>query len=153
MTLTIRTADFDDPALSIFLEAHLQDMAPHSPAESRHALDIAALRKPTVRLWVAQDEGVILGSCALGGLAPNHEELKSMRTEPRARGRGIASRLLEHVLTDAISRQVKRVSLETGSADFFAPARNFYAKNGFTVCRPFGLYREDPYSTYMTRPL
>lgn len=153
MSLIIRTADFGDPALRTFLEAHLEDMAPHSPVESRHALDLAALQKPTVRLWIAQIGGTIAGTCALGVLTPDHEELKSMRTAPQLRGEGVASQVLEHVLADAAARGVKRVSLETGSMDFFAPARALYAKNGFGFCEPFGSYREDPYSAYMTRLL
>lgn len=150
MTPTIRPADFDDPALRIFLEAHVQDMAAHSPVESLHALDLVALQEPTVRLWVALVEDTIAGTCALGALTSDHEELKSMRTDPQVRGQGVASRLLDHVLAHAAARGVKRVSLETGSMDFFAPARALYARNGFTVCGPFGSYREDPYSTFMT---
>lgn len=47
MTLTIRRANFHNPGLKIFPEAHLADMAPLSPPESRHGLDMAALQKPT----------------------------------------------------------------------------------------------------------
>jgi len=46
-----------------------------------------------------------------------------------------------------------RMSLETGSADFFAPARGLYAKFGFTYCQPFADYTVDPNSVYMTRTL
>jgi putative acetyltransferase len=153
MMLTIRPADFDDPALSIFLKGHLRDMAPHSPTESQHALDLTALQKPTVRLWVAWHDGKIAGTCALTTLTPDHEELKSMRTDPRLRGQGVAKRLLQHVLADATARDVKRISLETGSTEFFAPARALYARSGFSPCQPFGPYSEDPYSSYMTRSL
>ncbi|OUM40284.1 GNAT family N-acetyltransferase [Arthrobacter sedimenti] len=151
MTCTIRPADFDDPALEDFLRAHLADMAPHSPKESQHALDMAALRQPGVRLWVAWHGRRIAGTSALAVLEPGHEELKSMRTEPELRGRGIASALLNHVLADARARHVTRISLETGSMEFFAPARALYARHAFDPCPPFGSYKEDPYSSYMTR--
>lgn len=153
MTLLIQAADFDDPALIIFLESHLADMAPHSPAESQHALDVEALKKPSVRLWVAWNEQQIAGTCALTALTPGHEELKSMRTAPEFRGQGVASQLLGHVLADAKARKVTMLSLETGSMEFFAPARALYAKNGFRKCPPFGPYREDPHSVYMNREL
>ncbi len=153
MPCTIRPADFGDPALEAFLRAHLADMALESPKESQHALDLAALQQPGVRLWVAWHEGRIAGTCALAVLEPGHEELKSMRTEPELRGRGIASELLDHVLADARARQVGRISLETGSMEFFAPARALYARHGFDPCPPFGSYRHDPHSTYMTRAL
>jgi len=150
MTLAIHPADFDDPALAIFLEAHLTDMAPHSPLESQHALDLAALRQPTVRLWVARSGQRIAGTCALAVLAPGHEELKSMRTDPGFRGQGVATRLLRHAVANAKTRQVARISLETGAMEFFSPARALYAKHGFEPCQPFGSYVEDPHSVYMT---
>lgn len=153
MTIEIDAADFADPRLTEFLQAHLDDMAPTAPAESRHALDLAGLRAPGVRLWVAHDGPDIVGTAALAAIEPGHEEIKSMRTDPARRGEGIAARLLDHVLADATRRGVRRVSLETGSMDFFAPARALYARAGFTTCSPFGGYTEDPHSTFLTRAL
>ena len=151
--MQITRADFADPRLAAFLQAHLDDTAPTAPAESRHALDLTSLQSPDVRLWVATDHDGIIGTAALATLDAGHEELKSMRTEPRARGRGVARALLFHVLDDAQSRGVARVSLETGTMEFFAPARALYAKAGFVLCPPFGSYVEDPHSTFMTRTL
>ena len=152
-TITITRADFTDPALADFLQAHLDDMEPTAPAESRHALDLGALQAPGVRLWVATEEDDLLGTAALAVVEPGHEELKSMRTAPPARGRGVASALLAHLLGDATSRGVVRLSLETGSMDFFVPARSLYARSGFEPCGPFGSYVEDPNSVFMTRLL
>jgi putative acetyltransferase len=149
----ITRADLDDPRLAAFLQAHLDDMETTAPPESRHALDLDGLRAPHVRMWVATEGDEVVGTAALAALDERHEELKSMRTEPRLRGRGVASRLLDHVLADARARGVARVSLETGSMEFFVPARAFYARAGFTPCPPFGSYVEDPHSTFMTREL
>ena len=151
MTLTVSPADFADPRLADFLQAHLDDLAPTAPAESRHALDLAARRAPGVRMGVTYDAAGIVGTAALAPLEPGHEELKSMRTAPRLRGRGIARGLLTHVLADARSRGVERVSLETGSMGFFAPARRLYESAGFVPCPPFGSYVDDPNSVFMTR--
>lgn len=153
MTVSIERADFRDSALERFLQDHLDDLAPTAPAESRHALDITALQLATVRLWVAREGSDILGTAALATLEPGHEELKSMRTHPDRRGEGIAARVLDHLLADARSRAVRRISLETGSMDFFAPARALYLKSGFVACPPFGAYTDDPNSTFMTRAL
>lgn len=150
VTVRIDRADLDDPDLETFLQAHLDDLAPTAPAESRHALDLDALRRPTIRLWVAQEGSEIVGTGALAALEPGHEELKSMRTHPARRGMGIASRLIAHLLADARSRGVRRVSLETGSMGFFAPARALYGKAGFVPCPPFGVYSNDPNSVYRT---
>lgn len=151
--LAISRADFDDPALADFLQQHLDDMATVSPADSCHALDLAELKRPAVRVWAAYDDGSLVGTAALAGLEPGHEELKSMRTAPLRRGAGVATQLLQHVLGDARARNVTRISLETGSMEFFVPARALYAKHGFVVCRPFGGYVEDPHSTFMTLSL
>jgi putative acetyltransferase len=43
-----------------------------------------------------------------------------------------------------------RVSLETGSWPFFGPARALYARHGFVECAPFGDYRPDRNSVFMT---
>ena len=148
--IDIAPADFADPALRSFLQAHLDDLAPTAPPESQHALDFDALQKPTVRLWVAADEDSIVGTVALAELADGHAELKSMRTSPELRGQGLGAKLLQHALADARSRGIGRVSLETGSQDFFAAAHALYRKAGFVECGPFGSYDEDPNSTFMT---
>jgi putative acetyltransferase len=74
-----------------------------------------------------------------------------MRTHPSRRGRGVAGRVLDHLLADARRRGIRRVSLETGSAEFFAPARALYTRAGFVPCPPFGTYREDLHSVFLTR--
>ena len=149
----ITRADFGDPRLAAFLQAHLDDMEPTAPPESRHALDLTALHGDGVRLWVGADADGIIGTVALARVDDGHEELKSMRTEPRLRGTGVATRLLTHALDDARRRGVSRVSLETGSMEFFAPARRFYARSGFVPCEPFGSYVDDPLSSFMTLEL
>ena len=95
------------------------------------------------------------GSGHDGHRAPesSHAELKSMRTDPARRGEGIASQMLTHLVEDARSRGVRRISLETGSMEFFAPARRFYAAAGFVECPPFGSYVDDPHSVFMTLEL
>jgi putative acetyltransferase len=153
MRLSIQRADFAEPRLEAFLRAHLDDLAPTAPVESQHALDLAELRMPGVRLWVGLVGEEVVATGALAALDPEHEELKSMRTDPDRRGRGIATRMLEHLLQDARGRGVRRVSLESGAMDFFAPARALYAKAGFVPCPPFGSYREDPYSVHLTKAL
>ncbi|MBZ5735960.1 GNAT family N-acetyltransferase [Nocardioides sp. TRM66260-LWL] len=152
----VTRADLDGPALAVFLQAHLDDLAPTAPTESRHALDLDALRAPHVRLWTAHLDGALVGTAALAApdvLPPCHEELKSMRTEPALRGRGVATALLGRALADARARGVERISLETGAAAFFEPARALYRRHGFVPCGPFGAYVEDPHSVFLTLAL
>jgi hypothetical protein len=42
------------------------------------------------------------------------------------------------------------MSLETGAAAAFEPAQRLYESFGFSCCRPFGDYVEDPNSVFMT---
>lgn len=153
MSFTIVPADFDSTAFRDFLQAHLDDMETTAPPESRHALDLTGLQRPGVRVWTAVDGDAVIGTAALAPIEDGWEELKSMRTAPERRGEGIAARLLVHVLVDAQDRDVRRVSLETGSQDFFAPARRLYAQAGFAECEPFASYVPDPNSVFMTRAL
>ncbi|MCC9193342.1 GNAT family N-acetyltransferase [Arthrobacter sp. zg-Y916] len=153
MTLALRRADFSDPRLPVFLQSHLDELRPTAPAESRHALDLTGLRQPSVRLWVAWDGEAIAATGALAVLESGHEELKSMRTAPGMRGRGLGRLMLGHLLEDAAARSVERVSLETGSMEFFAPARRLYESAGFVPCDPFGGYKEDPNSVFMSLTL
>ena len=145
--------DLSGPRIAALLAEHLTDMYATSPAESVHALDLGALRAPDVTLWSVYDGRELVGCGALRELAPAHGELKSMRTAAAHRGQGIASALLRFILDEARARRYDRLSLETGSAAFFAPARALYAKHGFEICGPFGDYRLDSCSVCMTRRL
>lgn len=57
------------------------------------------------------------------------------------------------LLAEARGRGYRRLSLETGTADAFAPARGLYASHGFRDCAPFADYVPDPYSCCMTLEL
>lgn len=151
--LTIEVDDLARPEVHSLLTDHLADMHATSPIESVHALDLDALRAPGVTFWTAWDDTTLVGCAALQELAPDHGEIKSMRTADVARGRGIGARLLTFVLDEARLRGYRRLSLETGSQDFFAPARRLYARHGFVDCPPFGSYTLDPNSIFMTREL
>ncbi|KJL20773.1 GNAT family N-acetyltransferase [Microbacterium azadirachtae] len=150
MNIRITRVHTPTPELERFLTDHLRDMEATAPPESRHALDIARLLAPTVRLFTATVDGVLAGTGALAALEPGHEELKSMRTAPAMRGRGVASVMLAALLDDARDRGIGRVSLETGADDFFWAAHRLYTQAGFDECEPFGRYTDDPHSLFMT---
>ncbi|SDL68417.1 GNAT family N-acetyltransferase [Arthrobacter sp. ok362] len=135
------------------LDEHLADMYATSPPESVHALDPAALAGPGISFWTAREDSQLLGCAALKRLAPGDAEIKSMRTANAARGRGVASALLRHLLAEARHSGYRRLFLETGSQAFFAPARRLYARHGFTDCPPFAGYEPDPNSVFMTLQL
>lgn len=151
--MRIAVDDLSGPDVAAFLRAHLDQMHALGPPESTHALDLDGLRGPDVTFWTARDGDRLVGCGALKDLGDGRGEIKSMRTDPARRGQGIAGRLLVHIVADARARGLTRLSLETGSDAFFAPARRLYARHGFMPCPPFGNYTDDPLSAYMTRTL
>lgn len=153
MNLSIREDDLTGPAIAGLLQTHLDFTAEQSPPESVHALDLEELRAPEITFWSAWDGETLLGCVAVKELGPGHGEIKSMHTAAAARGRGVARKLMEHLLAEARRRGYGRLSLETGSMESFAAARRLYESFGFVTCAPFGDYVLDPYSEFMTLEL
>lgn len=146
----IRIDDLTGPDIRALLMEHLALMHELSPPESVHALDIAGLRQPDITFWSIWKGPVLAGCIALKELNRKHGEIKSMKTARAMLREGVGSQLVAHLLQEAQRRDYRRLSLETGSADYFLPARKLYAKFGFVECGPFGDYSEDPNSTFMT---
>ncbi|MGI8438445.1 MAG: GNAT family N-acetyltransferase [Chthoniobacterales bacterium] len=149
--MTIRIDDLRSPEIAALLQEHLDDMIATSPPESRHALDLEGLRKPGITFWSLWEGEECVGCGALKELDARHAEIKSMRTARAHQGKGIGALMLRHLLEEARRRGYERLSLETGSMAFFAPAHRLYAKFGFEDCAPFVDYREDPNSRFLSR--
>ena len=66
---------------------------------------------------------------------------------------GTGSAMLRHIIAAAREMKLSRLSLETGSWDYFRPARAFYSRHGFVECPPFADYVPDPNSVFMTLDL
>ena len=154
------TIAVEDPAaadIRALLGVHLDLMRSQSPPESTHALDIEALRDPSIRFLALREAsaapgaGALLGVGALKRLDEAHGEIKSMHVAGRARGRGIAKAILGEIERMAREMGLARLSLETGAPAGFAAARGLYAANGYEPCAPFGTYRPDPFSVFMTK--
>ncbi len=145
--------DLQGHQIKTLLQEHLDDMYATSPAESVHALDIEALRQSNIEFWTAWNEQELLGCIALKALDSEHAEIKSMRTSHNARGKGVAKRLLNHLVSQASARGFSRLSLETGTEDYFTAARTLYSRHDFVECDPFADYVLDPNSVFMTRQL
>ncbi len=149
--MDIRVDNLSSPEIIRLLHEHLQSVALHSPPESVHALGLEALRNPDITFWSVWQDSELMGCGAIKELDSRHGEIKSMRTVSVHLRKGVAARLMHHILEEAERRSYERLSLETGSMDAFAPARSLYAGFGFEPCGPFANYVEDPYSVFMTR--
>ncbi len=151
--MDIKVDDLTNPEIAKLLQEHLDSMLLHSPPESSHALDLEELRKPEITFWSVWRDTELLGCGALKELDSGHGEIKSMRTVSKHLRKGVAAELLRYILEEAQRRNYRRLSLETGSMQAFAPAHCMYSRFGFQLCEPFADYVLDPYSVFMTREL
>jgi len=151
--MQIRLDDLSGPEIRELLQEHLANMRQISPPESVHALPLEGLLKPEITFWSAWENGELLGCGALKELGAQHGEIKSMRTSSRHRRKGVAQALLDYIIGEGGRRGYRRLSLETGSMEAFEPARQLYARAGFSFSGPFADYMEDPNSVYMEKIL
>jgi putative acetyltransferase len=151
--LEIREDDLTGKAIADLLREHLENMYEITPPESVHALDLEALRSPDITFWAAWEGNELLGCGALKELDSRSGEIKSMRTANVHRRKGVASKILEHIIQEAKRRGYDCLNLETGSFPEFAPARALYTRYGFEYRGPFADYIDDPNSVFMTKKL
>lgn len=149
----LRIDDLTGSEIAALLEEHIEDMKSVSPPESKHALDLEGLRQSDITFWTIWEGDSLAGCGALKELEKQHGEIKSMRTSRNFVRRGVASKVLSHIISEATKRGYKRLSLETGSMDYFKPAHKLYESFGFTFCEPFGDYKLDPNSVFMMKEL
>jgi len=151
--MKIKIDDLSGPEIAELLGEHLQCLAEVTPPESRHALDLDGLRKAGITFWSVWEGRELAGCGALKELDAGHAEIKSMRTSKAYLRKGVATKLLQHLIEEAMRRGYRRLSLETGSMPYFEPAHRLYSNFGFRKCAPFAGYVEDPNSAFMTKEL
>jgi putative acetyltransferase len=151
--LNIVDGGLDNEQVLVMLRFHFDTNMAVTPAGSVHVFDVSRLTQPDVSFWSAWNGEILMGTGALKLLDATHGEIKSMHTLQSARRSGVGAAMLKHIMQEAKSKGLTRLSLETGSFDFFAPARSLYARHGFMECAPFGDYKPDPNSTFMTREI
>ena len=151
--LKIIGGGLDDPQVICLLRVHLTNARAQTAPGSAHALDLSGLKSPEIRFWSAWDEDSLLAVGAMKRLSQSHGEVKSMHTAEGVRRRGVGSAVLQHIIDAARRSGITKLSLETGSWAYFQPAVALYKRHGFVECGPFGDYRPDPNSIFMTRDL
>ena len=149
----ITEGGLDDQRVVELLRTHVARARAETAPGSAHALDLSGLRAPEVTFWSAWEDEAVVAVGALKRLSADHGEIKSMHTAEAARGRGVGSAMLRQIMAAARAGGLSRLSLETGAWPYFAPARALYARHGFVECPPFGDYRPDPNSVFMTLEL
>jgi putative acetyltransferase len=145
--------DLSGKEIRALLETHFAGMLANSPKDSCHFLDFEGLKAPGVTFWSIWDQDRLLGCGALKQHDTDLGEVKSMRTHADHLRKGAGAAMLVHIIASARERGLKQLSLETGSSPAFNAAHALYLRHGFTYCRAFADYQEDPFSRFMTLKL
>ena len=154
MEWTYHEGELDRADVSALLAQHFAEMRAGSPPSACHVLTADALDDRAIRFFTVRDgTGELLGCGALKRIAPDHGEIKSMRTADAGLGRGVGRGMLDHLVGEARSAGITRLSLETGSGNLFTAANRLYERAGFVRCAPFGGYVATPLTRFFTKPL
>jgi putative acetyltransferase len=151
--MRIVEGDLCDPRVVDLLHIHLTSARAETAPGSAHALDLSGLQSPDINFWTIWDDETLLGVGALKRLSGDHGEVKSMHTAQSMRGKGAGSAMLRHIIATARKSGMSRLSLETGTWEYFRPAQAFYRSHGFVECPPFADYVLDPNSVFMSLDL
>jgi len=133
MNIAIRIDDLSSSESQSIVREHMAGMLANTPIESVHALPLDKLKKPNITFWTAWIGSELCGCGALQTLDEQHGEVKTMRTRAKFLRKGVGQAVL--------------------SPEVFLAARAMYLKNGFGICGPFGDYKLDPHSVFMTKQL
>ena len=142
--------NFDNPEVDELLKKHFIELRSVSPAGSTHVLDIDGLKDPSIKFWSLWENEKLMGCGALKFLNENHGEFKSIRVADLYRGKGYGEKIISYLIQKSKKLNIKRISIETGSGEFFKSARKLFKKSGFKKCEPFSHYKFDANSCYMT---
>ena len=139
----------ENPKVLALLQAHLAGMHATSPPGHVHALDVSGLQTVDISFWTLREKDAVLSCGALKELSKTHGEIKSMRTHADHLRKGVAAKLLEHILDVAKERGFSQLSLETGHGPAFVPALNLYRKYGFRNGQAFADYETNEFSQFL----
>ena len=145
--------NFDNPEVNQLLKKHFIELRSVSPEGSTHVLDIEGLQNKSIKFWSIYENDELIGCGALKFLDPKHGELKSIRVADTFRNKGNGKKIIKVLIEKSQQLNIQKISVETGSGEFFLPARKLFKNLGFIECKPFGHYVDDPNSCYMSLKL
>ena len=133
--------NFDNPEVDDLLKKHFIELRSVSPAGSTHVLDIDGLKNPSIKFWSLWENEKLMGCGALKFLNESRGEFKSIRVADQYRGKGYGKKIIAHLIAEAKELKIKKISIETGSGEFFKSARILFKNFGFKKCEPFSHYK------------
>lgn len=150
MSVTVSQENpMNEDAAGILKDSHILMQAMFSPDEN-HFLSIEELCADNIILYVGRIDGLAAGTGALV-IRDGYGEVKSMFTRSESRGHGVADAILTRIETEARSRKLPYLRLETG--DLLHEAMRLYTRFGFHYCEPFGDYEDDGSSIFLEKRL
>tara|TARA_A100001011_G_scaffold389289_1_gene470484 strand:- start:1654 stop:2112 length:459 start_codon:yes stop_codon:yes gene_type:complete len=142
--------NFDNLEVNELLKKHFVELRSVSPSGSTHVLDINGLKDKSIKFWSLWENDELIGCGALKLLESDHGEFKSIRVANKYRGKNYGTKIIRYLIEEAKKLKIKKISVETGSGDFFVSARRLFSSFGFKKCEPFANYKIDPNSCYMS---
>ena len=143
-------SNFEDPEVNQLLKKHFVELRSVSPEGSTHVLDIKGLQNKSIKFWSIYEHRKLIGCGALKFLDSNHGEFKSIRVADSFRKKGYGKKIITVLFDKSRKLGLNKISVETGSGEFFLPARRLFKEFGFEECEPFGHYVNDSNSCYMS---
>ena len=151
--IEIRPVSPENPDVSQLIAFHLSGMIENSPKGSIHALGHSGLISPEITMFGAFEAGECLSIGAVKTLNKTEGEVKSMRTHPKALGRGLGTMILRHIIAESKARSWNKLSLETGTGPSFDAAHHIYKTHGFVPCEAFGDYEATDFNRFFSLAL
>ncbi len=151
--IDIRKGGLDDTRVVALLRYHFDKCHEVTPPGSAHVFDVSKLKAADVDFFAAWEGDALLGVGAVKYLDAQHGEVKSMHTAEAARGRGGWRRHPPPHHGGGPRERRHAPEPRTGSFWYFEPAVRLYKAHGFSECPPFGSYRPDPNSLFLTREI
>ena len=142
--------NFDNFEVNELLKKHFIELRAASPEGSAHVLDIPGLKVPSIKFWSLWKNEKLIGCGALKFLDNDHGEFKSIRVHNNFRKKGYGKKVIAILIEKSRQLNIQKISIETGSGEFFLPARKLFKNSGFKECKPFSHYVDDPNSCYMS---
>jgi len=151
--LTIAPAELGSPVVAGLIDALDRELDQTYPEEGANhfRLDVEEVAAGRGVFLLATSAGQAVGCGAVRMNDATTAEIKRMYTVPRARGHGVARRLLAALEAEARALGATRLVLETGERQTEAVA--LYEKAGFRRIPLFGEYLDSPLSLCMEKLL